>query len=305
MHYLPQLDRAGVEEATAQTYAHWGRGRTLAAHRERVFGQLAYAGPTFLRYAGLRDERGELVAALKHYTILLDGLAAEPVRTVGIGAVFTPEGQRGRGGASRLIERVLDEAREQGYGAAMLYSDIDPRFYVRLGFTLLPARNWFAPVSALPAEGALPARPALPADEAHLQHWYQGSFAAGQVRPHRDELRWRFFRWWNPPDTERVVGEGAGAGYISLGPVERDTLWVEEWAAPGIAPERLWATVRALAVERGCVNVGGWLRREQVGAMFHWTHRSESIPMVALLDERLSLTAPRIASAHFGSIDHF
>ena len=56
----------------------------------------------------------------------------------GIGAVFTPPLQRGHGYASQLVERLLEMERHDGALLAGLFSEIDPAFYQRLGFTTVP-----------------------------------------------------------------------------------------------------------------------------------------------------------------------
>ena len=65
----------------------------------------------------------------------LDG---RDVPAVGIGAVFTPPAERGRGHAPRLIEHLCDEARAEGCALAMLFSEIGSAYYERLGFRVVP-----------------------------------------------------------------------------------------------------------------------------------------------------------------------
>jgi hypothetical protein len=57
---------------------------------------------------------------------------------VGIGALYTSPARRGRGGATRLVERLLERAEAEGYEYALLFSEIDRAFYERLGFVPLP-----------------------------------------------------------------------------------------------------------------------------------------------------------------------
>ena len=56
----------------------------------------------------------------------------------GIGAVFTPEAQRGRGHATRLVEMLLERERAAGALLAGLFSEIGSQFYERLGFRIVP-----------------------------------------------------------------------------------------------------------------------------------------------------------------------
>ena len=52
---------------------------------------------------------------------------APHVPTLGIGAVFTPPADRGRGYARALIEHLIDVAAAEGAGAALLFSEIGHR----------------------------------------------------------------------------------------------------------------------------------------------------------------------------------
>ena len=101
---------------TAQTRTAWG-----AAHLERV---ALVEGTT-------------LVASAKRYDLSarLDGRIR---RVLGIGAVFTAVDRRGQGGASALMEQLLETAVAEGYEFALLFSEIEPRFYERFDFVPLP-----------------------------------------------------------------------------------------------------------------------------------------------------------------------
>ena len=62
---------------------------------------------------------------------MLDG---QPIAVAGIGAVFTSPASRGRGAARELIERLLERAAADGADLALLFSEIGPDYYARLGF---------------------------------------------------------------------------------------------------------------------------------------------------------------------------
>jgi predicted N-acetyltransferase YhbS len=55
----------------------------------------------------------------------------------GIGAVLTVPGHRGGGHASRLVEQVVEQSREEGAILAGLFSEIGTAFYERLGFSVV------------------------------------------------------------------------------------------------------------------------------------------------------------------------
>jgi predicted N-acetyltransferase YhbS len=316
VRYVPRLDRALVEEATRHTLRFWALGKTQEEHTAHNVAQLANAGPEVLRYVGLVDDGGALLASIKRYTLLLRAPDGAVLRTAGIGAVFTPEAGRGRGAASALLRAVLDEARDLGYGAALLYSDIAPAFYARFGFTELPAVDHMAPAAALPEQGGLSLRPAGTDDLDRLLAWHEATWPQGWLRPLRSRALWRYFRWRNRL-TEWILADGHhDVGYLVAGPddPQRDlpeprsatTLWVDEWAAPGVDAARVWATVRRLAEREGRTSVGAWLRPDGVPAAFTAARRPEAIPMVAFLDgdARAHLPTPP-ASAFIGSFEHF
>ncbi len=126
-----------LERILDDTFPIWGEGLDRAAYARYNRAQLATPwGSTHLRRVALVDS-GRLLATAKRYALSgrVDG---QPVRILGLGAVFTPEAQRGHGHASTLLRRVLDDAAVEGFGLALLFSEIDPRYYERLGFQRLP-----------------------------------------------------------------------------------------------------------------------------------------------------------------------
>ena len=122
------------------TFPIWGEGLDRAAYGKYNRAQLAAPwGSTHLRRLALVED-GRLLATAKRYDLAgrLDGV---PVRMLGLGAVFTPESERGHGHAATLLRRMLEDAAAQGFGLALLFSDIDPRYYEHLGFRQLPVNQ--------------------------------------------------------------------------------------------------------------------------------------------------------------------
>jgi GNAT superfamily N-acetyltransferase len=127
-----------LEQILDLTYPIWNEGLT-----RRAYGQWNAAqrrtpwGREHLNRAALVDDAGALLATAKCYRLraTLDGREAS---VLGIGAVFTPEDRRGRGHAGRLIELLVEKAAHEGASLAILFSEIAPAFYERLGFQRLP-----------------------------------------------------------------------------------------------------------------------------------------------------------------------
>jgi predicted N-acetyltransferase YhbS len=277
--------------------------------------QLDAAGPEVLRYVGL-VERGKLVASIKRYGLALREGTGSVLRAVGIGAVFTAPEARGRGLASVLLTAVMNEARDLGYEAAALYSDIDPAFYERLGFVALPARDLRIATADLPASGALAVRAAEDADEAQLLRWHEASWAREHptwLRPSRTRALLRYFRLRNRVKDLWVLKDGAReVGYLMAGsddpardlpdPRPPGLLWFDESAAPGVPRERVWATIARLARGAKATHVQAWRGPEGVPEGAEILARPSSFPMIAPLVPTLRVRPRR---AWLGSFEHY
>lgn len=127
-----------LEQIFDQTFPVWHEGLSRSAYARWNLAQLEtpWGREHLCRYA-LVDDAGRLLATAKRYRhdVRLDG---HDGWMCGLGAVFTPADQRGRGWASRLIEMLLEREREEGALLAALFSEIDPAFYARLGFHAVP-----------------------------------------------------------------------------------------------------------------------------------------------------------------------
>lgn len=119
------------------TYPIWNEGLTRDGYARwnAVQGKTKWGAQKLRRMALV--ENGEVVATAKWYDLDVR-IGDAIVRTLGIGAVFTPEPQRGKGRAAELIDRMQREAEREGYGAAVLFSEIGAAYYERLGFVEIP-----------------------------------------------------------------------------------------------------------------------------------------------------------------------
>ncbi len=120
-----------------QTWAIWSDGLDRGSYERYNRAQMATTwGKTHLDRLAL-VEGDTVLASAKRYrlTLQVDG---EDMPCLGIGAVFTPPDRRGQGHAASLIERMIEQAAGEGAGMALLFSEIDPAFYARLGFEPIP-----------------------------------------------------------------------------------------------------------------------------------------------------------------------
>jgi len=132
---LVQADEPLIERVLDDTFPVWHEGLSREAYSKWSRGQLRTPwGREHLQRFVLLDDAGAHVASLKRYR--------HPVRVdgrdgwmCGIGAVFTVPGHRGAGHASRLVEQVVEQSRQEGALLAGLFSEIGTAFYERLGFS--------------------------------------------------------------------------------------------------------------------------------------------------------------------------
>ncbi len=128
---------AVLEQILDATYEIWHEGLDRRAYTRFYAAQRAtpWGGARLSRFALI--DRGEVQASAKAYTFdaTLDGRL---IRVAGIGAVFTQPAYRRRGAASELLERLLARVSEDGApvaDVALLFSEIGPEYYARLGFS--------------------------------------------------------------------------------------------------------------------------------------------------------------------------
>ena len=130
------------EQALDHTFPHWNdlahaRGATRRYNRAQL--RTAW-GAQHLQRVGLVSD-GTLLASAKRYRVRRASRRPH-VDTIGIGAVFTPpEHPRARPcGRSHRAHRG-SRARADGAAMAMLFSEIAPRYYERLGFSVVPMQQ--------------------------------------------------------------------------------------------------------------------------------------------------------------------
>jgi|WetSurMetagenome_2_1015567.scaffolds.fasta_scaffold109446_2 GNAT superfamily N-acetyltransferase len=157
-HMAPDVVEASgalLEQILDETFPIWGEGLAREAYGKYNRAQLGTPwGATHLRRLALADD-GRLLATAKRYHLdaRVDG---RDVKLFGIGAVFTPEPLRRRGHATELLRRLLQSAADEGFDAALLFSEIDGRYYEHLGFRSLPVNQVALAVKPL-ARGGTPA----------------------------------------------------------------------------------------------------------------------------------------------------
>src|SRR5882757_5111775 len=133
MTNLVEADGRILDRILDDTYDLWNDGLSRRAYARFYTAQIATAwGRTHLRRFALVNG-DDILASAKLYQLdaVLDGVR---LTVAGIGAVFTTPAARGRGAARELIDRLLERAAAGGADLALLFSEIGPGYYARLGF---------------------------------------------------------------------------------------------------------------------------------------------------------------------------
>lgn len=137
MTRLSEADPARLEAILDGTYPIWGEGLSRSAYGAWNRGQMATEwGRKHLRRMALING-GTLLASAKRYDFHAM-VGGRPVPVLGIGAVFTPETQRGRGHARALIDLMIADAVSRQCAFALLFSEIGAEYYERAGFRVMP-----------------------------------------------------------------------------------------------------------------------------------------------------------------------
>lgn len=129
-----------LQQILDETHKIWHEGLARVPYTRLWTAQLATPwGRDRLERWALVDGHSVLASAkIYHFDAVLDGRS---VRVAGLGAVFTQPEYRGRGAARELIERLLEAAVRDGADLALLFSEIGPEYYARLGFEALPLED--------------------------------------------------------------------------------------------------------------------------------------------------------------------
>ena len=304
---MARLTTARSDEIDAiyrESYALWGAGLTFDGYRAFWvdLNRTTWA-EKYLTYRVWQNQDDTVLSSLKQYRPSLRLFGREG-RATGIGAVFTLRAHRRRGHASAMLGAVLDEARERGDIAALLFTDIGAALYRNLGFREFHAEeNWGelghkAPDP--PRDWTL--RPMTRADLEAVARVHEDASRHRPIAVLRDLDYWEyllersksFFRLLDASDLSRrfqvAMRDGEFAGYLVA--VDSGDVWIiREVAAAGLDQESLSAILRTGASQarsRGLRRAYGWLDRSVAECVPEWKLRYQgrrrSIPMLLPLE---------------------
>lgn len=153
MTILVDADGPILNRILDDTYEIWSDGLTRQAYGRYYAAQVAtpWGRDHLSRLALMDGDEVRASAKVYRFAAVLDG---RPVQVAGIGAVFTPPAARGRGAARELIERLLERTAADGADLALLFSEIGPDYYARLGFAPIAMRDRVLRVTESTRHGA-------------------------------------------------------------------------------------------------------------------------------------------------------
>lgn len=291
------------------TWRHWGGGLT----RDEFF-ENRLNSPQFQRsrrFVGLIDD--EVVVSLAAYTCrfqlqgdLLDGVA--------IGSVYTKEDHRGHGYASQLMSYVDRIHTTGGAKLSVLYSDISPQFYERLGYVTCP--SWKGDVAIEPNRPAPAGGWQLQAFDPtsalfKLETLYREDYGSVPLYIERDLAYWKFTLDYRKDDQFYwfLDGEGQTQGYVRLALSKQQEMHIVDHAFSARSDKvelALYLAVKHLAAEQSAHSIHTWIPNSPVAqACFKVQPRQDEITMIKALDPRTVVSPAAIEAAqYFHEVDH-
>ncbi|WMJ86692.1 GNAT family N-acetyltransferase [Anaerocolumna sp. MB42-C2] len=115
------------EELFREAYKEWSKNRTFEQYKADNSKEDKYG----IRYVA--EENGHIVSSL----IMLKFKELFGCKVYGFGSVLTPTEYAGNGYATKLLKYCIDNVNTED-SLILLYSEINPAFYARLGFRSLP-----------------------------------------------------------------------------------------------------------------------------------------------------------------------
>jgi predicted acetyltransferase len=217
---------------------------------------------------------------------------------------------RGRGFAPRVLAFAEEQERLAGKTFSLLYSDIDPAYYERLGYRRCAAfQGWTNPMQ-FQSKPACTLTPFHAADElATLSTFYDRTHAHYALSIARASDYWRYLVTHSSQDEFYFVQGGVQQiGYVRLGIkptaiVIRDLSLLEDTEE---AKRGLYCAVIGFAKMRGAERVGGWMPADAVcRELFQVANRVQELTMVKPLVDRIKIDDRHCTAAeHFHEIDH-
>lgn len=278
-------DAAEREAAFGNVHEVWGGGLAIEEYLAWRLNSATHARACW--YVGCRE--GRVVTSLGAYPILLQ---ANGARRDGfsIGAVHTVPDSRRRGYAAELMAWVEDHQVRQGAEIGLLYSDIDPSYYARMGYRLCESyEGWITPEAAISSgDGAL-VRFSPNEQLVEVADLYRRGQTRRRIWIDRDPVYWEWicrrypeheWYWWMKD------GEAGPGGYVQVA-LSASEIRIVDWGIESDSDEvAFWDSIIDWAARRGVARVGGWLSQtEATRARFELRPRTRELTMLKPLSK--------------------
>ena len=257
-------------------------------------------------YVGCLD--GRVVTSLGAYPLLFQ-VRGQQVPGFAIGAVHTVRECRKRGYAAALMAWVEEHQRRQGAQLGLLYSDIDPDYYARMGYRL--CQCWEGGCTLTPAVRKTKVEQTLrqfsPGESlARVDDVYRRAQVGRSVWIERSPEYWEWLLARSPADNWYWWGETEG--YVRVSSAEKE-LRIVDWSLVAAEPEReveFWASVVDLAARRSKTQVGGWFpRTTAIVSCFSLQPRQLELTMLKPLSSETAWEdSMGVDAAWFVEVDH-
>lgn len=299
---------AELAQAHRNVFDIWSKGLPLEEHvRARVESPKHRLAQWYVGTLA-----GNVVVSLGAYPLVFD-YRGELVRGFSIGSVYTVREQRGKGFAPQLIAAIEALQAEQGAQLALLYSDIDPAYYARLGYALCPSlAGWLELSNFQPplVAGHVLSEISGPDRWLELARLYETYHGEMPLSIARDAGYWQALFARAPEDRffglfDRQQGLHGYLRIAAAGPNWRITDYALADQSLELA-EALYATAIGLAKDAGAQSFGGWLPdHPSARQFFDLTPRKTEITMLKSLDASRPLDPEMLELAsRFCEIDH-
>ena len=286
----------------------WSKGLPLEEHVQTRLESPKHGLATW--YVGTMD--GQVVVSLGCYPLVF-AYRGQLVLGFSIGSVYTVKEYRGQGLAPQLIAFAEAEKLRSGAKIGLLYCDINPDYYARLGYELCPSlEGWLeldgAAVAQPPAYHLLEISAAERWPE--LARLYEGYHGAMPISIARNETYWQAILQRYTDDRFFALADKNGHwhAYVRIGVSGKD--WrITDFALADQSldlAESLYAAAIKLARSAGAERFGGWLPDHPSARQFfdltprrtEITMLKSFVPSVVLDEEAIELTS------RFCEIDH-
>lgn len=257
----------------------------------------------------------EVVASLGRHPLQFR-FRGRTVPGFGICAVHTAPAQRRKGFAESLCREVIAASQSGGDALSLLFSDIAPAYYAKLGFREFPAITYRCE-RLIELAGGGPALRATRIDPAEriglLAELYDAAHKDEEIYLARDRAYWEYTIVRHSQSTfMRLDGSDGGAiGYGRLGPVVEGDCSLELCLRTGENERKstqaaAYRAAAAVALDQGAKSISGWLRPSLIAAeLFISTVRDREIPMVRPLTDNVDWNAATPPRCQFWQTDHF